>query len=79
LMAGSGRIRGPKWKGESMLSWLIIWHFYNGGFWFRVFGVGLSIVDRRKHPPLFSERTGRQPVLRIGWWSIKWLGRGRAR
>lgn len=28
----------------------------NGCWWFRLFGVGIAGVDRRLHPPLFSER-----------------------
>ena len=46
---------------------------YDGGFWFRVYGVGLSIQDREKHPALFSERNGYTKVLRIGKWAIRML------
>jgi hypothetical protein len=46
---------------------------YDGGLWFRIGGRGLSIVNRWKHQPLFSERHGYVGVLRIGRWSIKWL------
>jgi hypothetical protein len=46
---------------------------YPGGAWFRIFGTGLSFNDRRKHPPLFSERNGLARVLRIGWLSIRLL------
>lgn len=48
---------------------------YDGGFWFRVFGIGFSIVDRTKHRPLFSERMGITKVLRIGKWSITYLNK----
>ena len=46
---------------------------YDGGFWFRVFRKGLSVVDREKHPPLFSERIGKTKTLRFGKWSITFL------
>ena len=48
---------------------------WDGGCWFRIFGYGLRIADRSKHKALFSERTGMARVLRIGRWSILWLGR----
>ena len=35
------------------------------GFWFRVFGYGLSVRDRTKTKALFSERNGLILVLRI--------------
>ncbi len=54
---------------------VVSWHKYDGGFWIRVFGRGFSIVDKVKHPPLFSERTGKRRVLRIGRFGIEWLGR----
>lgn len=41
------------------------------GFWFRVFGRGLSVaIDR---PKLFSERIGRRKVWRIGRMSLEIL------
>ncbi len=46
---------------------------YDGGMWFRVFGVGLSIQDRVKYPALYSERNGYVKVLRVGKWSVKAL------
>lgn len=48
---------------------------YDGGLWFRVFGRGLSISDKVKNPPLFSERYGYKKVIRIGKWGIKFLRR----
>ena len=48
-------------------------HKYNGGFWFRIFGVGLSIVNREINAPLFSERMGITKVLKIGKYSIKFI------
>lgn len=47
------------------------WCRYDGGLWFRIYGVGLRIQDRNKHPALFSERNGHTKVLRIGKWSIR--------
>jgi hypothetical protein len=31
-------------------------HVEHGALWFRIFGYGLDIIDRRIHPPLFSCR-----------------------
>jgi hypothetical protein len=52
---------------------MIQYHLYDGGIWFRVFGHGLSIVDKIKHPPLFSERNGYRKVFRIGKIGVKYL------
>ena len=46
---------------------------HDGGFWIRVFGRGISVADKIKNPPLFSERYGYVRVLRFGKWGIKWL------
>jgi len=46
---------------------------YDGGFWFRLFGRGLSIVDKVKHPPLFSERHGYRTVVRMGRFGFEYL------
>jgi hypothetical protein len=46
---------------------------YDGGLWFRVYGVGLSVQDRSKHPALFSERNGHVKVLRCGKWALRLL------
>ena len=46
---------------------------YDGGFWIRVFGRGISVSDKTKNPPLLSERYGYVIVLRFGKWGIKWL------
>lgn len=46
---------------------------YDGGFWFRVYGVGLSVQDRQHRPALFSERNGYTKVLRIGKRAIRLL------
>lgn len=47
--------------------------FYGTGFWFRVFGFGLSVQDRRARPPLFSERYGYVRYLYLGNWKLKLL------
>lgn len=52
---------------------IISYHHERGSFWFRVFGIGLSLQDRRVHPALFSERNGFVRVLRVGPYSIKAL------
>jgi len=52
---------------------LLSWHSYDGGFWFRVLGYGISIKDTKKHQLLFSERNGYQGAIRIGKYSIKYL------
>lgn len=54
---------------------MITYYTYPGGFWFSIFGYGLSIVNRNKHAALFSERNGYTKVLRIGRYAITELGR----
>ena len=51
----------------------INWFFYDGGFWIRILGYGISVTNKDKHSPLFSERYGYRRVFRIGKWGIKWL------
>ena len=46
---------------------------YDGGFWFRILGHGLSVQDKTKHPPVFSERHGHRRVLRLGKWGVEIL------
>lgn len=46
---------------------------YDGGFWFRVFGKGFSVVNREKHPALFSERIGKTRTIRFGKWAVTFL------
>lgn len=53
---------------------MIQYQFYKGGFWFRVFGKGLSIVNRAKNPPLFSERNGKRKRITILNWRVNYLG-----
>jgi len=52
---------------------VLCWQSFSGGFWFRVFGFGLGILDRQKHQPLFSERHGYRRFLYIGSWKIQFL------
>ena len=47
--------------------------YYNGGFWIRISGYGISIIDKNKHKPLFSERNGLRKVHRIGRWGVEFL------
>jgi len=46
---------------------------YKGGFWFRLFGVGLNFRNVKLHPPLFSERCGYTRVLKLGWLRVTYL------
>ena len=47
--------------------------FYDGGFWIRLAGYGISVSDKIKHPPLFSERNGYRKVYRVGRWGIEFI------
>jgi hypothetical protein len=53
----------------------LTYYKYDGGFWFRIFGFGVSIQNRVKHPALFSERNGFKKTMRFGNWAIKYLSR----
>lgn len=44
-----------------------------GYFWFRVWGYGLRVMDRRQFPGFYAERTGMQKALRVGPYSIMGL------
>lgn len=46
--------------------------FRKGGFWFRIFGWGLTVIDRSKWTP-FSVRNGYSTECRIGKYGIKIL------
>jgi len=59
--------------GRRSLNRIVSWHSYDGGMWVRIFGRGASVVDKHKHPPLFSERNGYRKVLRIGKWRVEYL------
>lgn len=44
-----------------------------GGWWFRVWGLGLSCTDHRVTPPLFSERNGYLRRLHVSPWCLRVL------
>ena len=48
---------------------------YKGGFWFRIFGYGLSVINKHKNPPLASERLGLRKVWRVGRYGVEILKR----
>lgn len=58
-----------------MRTTFLVWGPANGfhGFYFRVFGFGLSI--QRDMRVLFGERYGYRRVLRVGRWAFMWLKR----
>ena len=58
-------------KSSKFLSY----YFYDGGFWLRIMGHGISVNNKRKFPPLFSERNGYRKVFYIGKWGIEFLSR----
>lgn len=43
--------------------------FWRWGFWFRMFGHGVRVLNRNQNPEVFSSK----PELRVGPWSIKRL------
>lgn len=43
------------------------------GLWFRVFGYGLSVIDRSQVKAPFSVRIGVRKEWRLGRWGVKWL------
>ena len=46
---------------------------HRNGLWFRIFGYGLSVNDRKRNPAPFNHRTGTQHEYRLGRWGIKIL------
>ena len=46
---------------------------YDGGAWFRIGCMVLSVVNKDKHRPLFSERNGYRKVWKLGRWGIEFL------
>lgn len=54
---------------------IFYFHRERGSLWFRIFGRGLSFIDRRIHYPLFSERHRLVKICVIGHWTIRWLGK----
>jgi len=47
--------------------------FWRTGFWFRIYGRGLSVCIARYHQKLFSERNGNTKPLYILGLRIEWL------
>jgi len=45
----------------------------HGFWWFRIFGWGISAIDRTLYAAPLSERHGIVRTLRVGRWSIKGL------
>lgn len=54
---------------------IVSYHFYDGGFWFRIFDFGICISNKIKNPPLFSERYGFFKVIRVGRYGFAFLKR----
>jgi len=46
-------------------------HFHDTGFWFKIFGYGIGVLNRDKQKPLFSVRYGYTKEYRIGKWGIQ--------
>lgn len=69
-----GLIRGERrrWEFRRSFGW-IQFAFYSGGFWIRVFGRGVSVRNKERFRPLFSERSGSRRVHRVGKWGIEFL------
>jgi len=47
--------------------------FPRGIGWLRLFGYGLLVKDRKRHPPLFSERNGYRKFVYVGRVAIGFL------
>lgn len=47
----------------------------DGRGWFRLFGVGISWKDTKRHRPIFSERQGYRRGMCIGKWRFHFLPR----
>jgi len=52
---------------------MLQYDFRKGGFWFRVFGIGLSVINREIYPAPFSVRHGFRKELRVGKFGVKYL------
>ena len=52
---------------------MLQYHFRKGGFWFRVFGIGLIVINREIYPAPFSVRHGSIKELRVGKFGVKYL------
>lgn len=45
------------------------------GFWFRIYGYGLSVINRQVYPAPFSVRHGFVKEIRLGNYGVKLLKR----
>lgn len=64
LTKESGRLR-DYWTLKIVWFYLMIW---KGGWWFRLFGYGLSAKRLADHPMTFAEREGRSKCfILFGW------------
>lgn len=52
---------------------LLYWQSHKGGFWFRLFGIGLSFQSYKQHPMSFSERNSYTKTLKIGRYRVFYL------
>ena len=59
----------------SAVNAIVNWQKTDGMFWVRIFGRRFTLIDKNKHPPLFSERYGYRKVFRVGKWGIEWLAK----
>jgi len=48
-------------------------NIHDNGFYFRVFGYGLAVINRDQEKPLFSVRNGYTKEYRVGKWGIQFL------
>lgn len=53
---------------------LLAYQTYDYGFWFRVWGRGLSVEIAKYHKAMFSERIGKTKPLYVFGLRIKYLG-----
>ena len=56
---------------------MIKYQTFDHGFWFRLFGIGLSVELSKHHKPMFSERIGKTKPFYIFGLRIKYLPKWR--
>lgn len=66
-----GSAMGPEKSRESHSC--TAFHLWRWGFWLRVGGYGLSVVQSSQFPPLFSERHGYRKFWRVAGFRIGFL------
>ena len=49
---------------------IISYYLHDSGFWIRIFGHGIVVVDRTKIKEPFSIRMGIRKQIKIGKWGI---------